>query len=69
MDKGVMLFVAIGVVGIYFVTNFVGDIQEKDERLQNNAYTQEHRYDDYNSVDSIGQEILDLSRCECEYAT
>jgi len=61
MDKGVIFYIAIGVIGIYFLTNFIGDIQEKDERIQNNDYKEKHRFDDYDGKDSIGQEILDLT--------
>jgi hypothetical protein len=61
MDKGVMFYITIGIIGIYFLTNFIGDIQEKDERIQNNDYTEKHRFDDYDGKDSIGQEILDLT--------
>lgn len=60
MDKGLLVFIAIGVGFLYFVTNFIGDIQESDETYQNADYVMEHKYDKYASVDSIGQEILVL---------
>jgi len=61
MDKSLMFFIAFGLGALYFVTNFVGGIQAEDEAYQNNGYNQEHIYDKYQVVDSIGQDILDLS--------
>jgi hypothetical protein len=61
MDKSLMFFIAIGLGFLYFVTNFVGDIQAEDDAYANNDYKQEHIYDKYNTVDSIGQDILDLT--------
>ena len=60
MDKSLMIFIAIGVGFLYFITNFVSDIQE-DDNLQNSEYKEKHKYDAYQSVDSIGREILDLT--------
>lgn len=61
MDKSFMIFVALGMGFLYFVTTFIGDIQAEDEAYQNNDYNQERQYDQYQSVDSIGQGILDLT--------
>ncbi len=55
-----MVFIAIGVGFLYFITNFVGDIQQEDN-LQNNEYKEKHQYDAYKSQDSIGREILDVT--------
>ena len=60
MDRSFMIFIAIGVGFLYFITNFVGDIQE-DDNLQNNEYKEKHKYDAYQNVDSIGREILDMT--------
>jgi hypothetical protein len=60
MDKSLFFFVLIGVGFLYFITQFVGDIQE-DEKFQNDEYKQKHQYDHYQSVDSIGRDILDLT--------
>ena len=60
MDKSLFFFVLIGVGFIYFITQFVGDIQQ-DDKFQSEEYKQQHQYDQYNSVDSIGREILDLT--------
>lgn len=60
MDKSLFFFVIIGVGFLYFVTNFVGDIQQ-DEKFQNEEYNQKHQFDQYQSVDSIGREILDMT--------
>ena len=60
MDKSFLVFIVIGIGFLYFITSFVGDIQEDDEKYRNNAYVQEHRYDKYQKVDSVGRNILDL---------
>ena len=61
MDKSLMIFIAIGIGFFYVVTNFVGGIQEEDEAYRNHDYGQEHMYDRYKTVDSIGQDILDVT--------
>lgn len=61
MDKGFLLFIVIGIGAIYLVINSIGDIQAEDERVQNDDYREEHRFDSYDSKDIIGQNILDLS--------
>lgn len=60
MDKSLMIFIAIGVGFLYFITNFVGDIQQEDN-LQNSEYIEKHKYDAYKSKDSIGRDILDMT--------
>ncbi len=55
-----MFFIAIGIGFLYFITNFVGGLQQEDN-LQNSEYTEKHKYDAYQSVDSIGREILDMT--------
>ena len=60
MDKSLFFFVVIGVGFLYFITQFVGDIQE-DDKFQNDEYKQKHQYDHYQSVDSIGRDILDMT--------
>ncbi|WP_309499707.1 hypothetical protein [Sulfurovum sp.] len=60
MDKSLFFFIAIGVGFLYFITNFIGDIQE-DDKFQNEEYKQKHKYDEYQNVDSIGREILDVT--------
>ena len=61
MDKSFMFFIAIGIGFLYFITNFVGDIQAEDDAYANNDYKQEHQYDKYKIVDSVGQDILDVT--------
>jgi len=56
-----MIFIVIGIGFFYVVTNFVGGIQEEDDAYRNHDYNQEHIYDKYRSVDSIGQDILDVT--------
>ena len=58
MDKSLLIFIAIGLGALYLVTNFIGDIQEEDDAYKNNQYKVEHKYDQYQKVDSIGQSIL-----------
>ena len=60
MDKSLFFFLLIGVGFLYFITQFVGDIQE-DEKFQNEEYQQKHQYDHYQTVDSIGRDILDMT--------
>ncbi|HSR74894.1 MAG TPA: hypothetical protein VLL31_08645 [Sulfurovum sp.] len=60
MDKSLFFFVLIGIGFIFFITQFVGDIQQ-DEKFQSEEYKQKHQYDQYQSVDSIGREILDMT--------
>jgi len=56
-----MIFIAVGIGFFYLVTSYVGDIQKEDEKFQNSAYQEEHRYDQYYTVDSIGEEIIDVT--------
>ena len=64
MDKSFMVFIAVGLGFLYFITNFVGDIQKEDEVYRNNDYNQEHKYDQYLAVDSVGRNILKLSAAD-----
>ncbi len=64
MDKSLFIFIAVGLGFLYFVTSFVGEIQEADDKYQNQEYQQKHKYDQYQSVDSIGQEILELTQVD-----
>lgn len=61
MNKNIFFYLVIGIAGFYFLTNFLGDMQSKDERIQNDDYQKAHRFDNYNTKDSIGQNILDLT--------
>jgi len=60
MDKSFLVFVAIGLGFLYLTVNFVGDIQEDDEKYRNKGYDQKHMYDKYQTVDAVGQDILNL---------
>ena len=60
MDKSLFFFVLIGVGFLYFITQFVGDIQE-DDKFQSEEYKEKHQYKQYQTVDSIGREILDMT--------
>ena len=61
MDKSLILFILVGIAGIYFVTNFVGDIQREDEVFRNEGYNEKNKYNQYKSVDSIGRDVLDVT--------
>ena len=61
MDKNFMVFMAIGVGALYYVTNTVKDIQEGDPAIQSEEYKDKHKFDSYQTVDSIGQDILDVT--------
>ena len=50
----------IGLGFLYLTVNFVGDIQEDDEKYRNKGYDQKHMYDKYQTVDAVGQDILNL---------
>jgi len=61
MDKSLLVFIAVGVGFLYFITNFIGGIQEEDDRYANSDYKLQHKYDKYMSLDAIGQKILVVS--------
>jgi hypothetical protein len=61
MDKSFMVFLAVGIGFFYVITTYVGDIQKEDEMYQNSAYQDEHKYDQYYTTDSIGQDIIDVT--------
>jgi len=58
--KNAIIFIAIAIGAIYFLSNTVKKVQNSDETYQNEDYKDKHQYDAYQSTDSIGQEILDV---------
>ncbi len=61
LDKGLLVFIAIGIVGIYFITSFVDGIQGS-ERYQKSGYSSSEDKDmKYQSTNSIGDTVLDVS--------
>jgi len=60
MDKTFLVFIAIGIGFLYFITHFVGDIQAEDEQYRNTGYDQQHKYDVYQGTDSVGRDVLNL---------
>lgn len=62
MDKGLLGFVAVGAIAVYFVTSFVDKIQD-DERYENSGYSEKIGDKDtqYQALNSVGDRILDLS--------
>ncbi len=67
-DKSFMLFLAVGIGFFYVVTTYVGDIQREDDKFQNSAYQQEHQYDEYYTVDSVGDPIIDATYADNKIA-
>lgn len=66
MDKSLFVFILIGLGALYLVTHFVGDIQAEDDVYQNNEYKVEHKYDQYQKVDSVGQSILSVNDADAK---
>jgi len=64
MDKSFLAFLAVGLAFFYFITHFVGGIQAEDERYRNSAYEQEHKYDAYKGVDSVGRTVLNVENAD-----
>ena len=60
-DKSLMVYIALGIGFFYLITTYVGDIQKEDDSLRNSSYEMEHKYDQYYTEDSIGQEIVDTT--------
>jgi hypothetical protein len=61
MDKSFIVFLAVGVAFFYLITSFVGDIEKDDAGYTNSIVTDQERYAQYLTVDSIGQSILDVT--------
>ena len=59
--KGPLVLLAIALGGMYILINFIGDIQKEDDVYSNNEYKIAHKYDKYKTVDSIGQDVLDVT--------
>jgi hypothetical protein len=60
MDKNLLIFIAVGIVFMYVVSNFVTDLQKEDEQLQSSTFYKKHSIDKFIKTDSIGQTILDV---------
>jgi len=60
MDKGLLTFLAIGLVAIYMVTNLIGDIQDDGEK-ERGTYKKDNQY---NGVDILGDAILDVQHID-----
>jgi len=57
MDKSFIVFIAAGIGFLYFITNFIGDIETDDGYNTTSKYSQE---DKYIGTDSVGRAILKL---------
>jgi len=64
MDKSLLIFMAIGMGFLYFVTNFIGGLQESDDTYANSEYSAKHKYDKYMGEDAIGQKILVVTEAD-----
>ncbi|HIM93900.1 MAG TPA: hypothetical protein EYM49_02525 [Campylobacterales bacterium] len=60
MDKGLLTFLAIGLVAIYMVTNLIDDIQDDGEK-ELGSYKKENQY---NGVNIVGDAILDVQHID-----
>lgn len=60
MDKSLFIFLLVGVGFFFFITDFIGDIQKEDETFRNDGYNQKQANTKYDSIDSVGQNILNL---------
>jgi hypothetical protein len=63
MDKGLLTFLFIGLIAIYLSTNFIGSIQE-DVDKESGSYKKENQYEQYYSVDIIGDTVLDVQHVD-----
>ncbi len=61
MDKSFLVFMGIGIGVLYLTTNFIGDIQQEDDRYQNEEYKEKNQFNKYQTIDSIGRSVLDLT--------
>ena len=64
IDKSLILYIAIGIGFFYVVTTYVGELQAEDDRYRNNAYNQQHQYDKYQTTDSVGEIVLEVSELD-----
>jgi len=60
MDKSLIVFLLIGTGFFYFVINVVKETETDTEKVHRVSYQQE-KYAQYQKVDSIGQDILDVT--------
>ena len=63
MDKGLFIFLFVGLIAIYLSTNFIGAIQE-DVNKESGSYNKEHQYEQYYTVDIVGDTVLDFQHLE-----
>ena len=66
IDKSLILYIAIGIGFFYVVTTYVGELQAEDDRYRNNAYNQQHQYDKYQTTDSVGETVLEVSELDVD---
>jgi len=60
MDKTFFIYFLTGLGFAYLIITNVNSLQQEDERYQNRAYQREHMYDKYYTIDSVGQEIVNV---------
>ena len=61
MNKNFMLIMLLGVGGLYFLTNVITEVKSESSALQTVDDKRKNALSKYNTTDSIGQEILDVT--------
>lgn len=64
MTKGFLILIFVGILGIYFVKNLVGQIQEEDATYQTTELKMQKEDQAYYRTDSSGRLILDVSKLD-----
>ena len=61
MDKTFLVYVAAGAGFLYFINNFMQDINEEDPAFQTSSgMMQTEEYERYVKTDSVGEDVLDV---------
>jgi hypothetical protein len=61
MDKSFLIYLAFGAGFFYFITTFIGDLEKEDDKQYQYNKKQTKKYAKYKTVDSVGQEVLDVT--------
>ncbi len=65
MDKGLLTFLFVGFIAIYLSSNFIGSIQE-DVDKESGSYNKKSQYEQYYTVDIIGERVLNVQEVDIE---
>lgn len=63
MDKGLLIFVTIGLGAVYFLTNVVGEIQD-DVNYSSSSSENSMQYEQYYAFDVVGDRILKVENLD-----